>query len=348
MAQVDSIYLNCVIYIYKSEHDARAGEQIGGSGFLVMYRFEKNPSHYAVYAVTNNHVINKCSDTVAIRINTIAGGWDVIATRPEDWIRHQNAADIRAIPIKPSLTRECSMIPTTGFLSKERMDAWNIGLGDETFMVGRFVNHEGRQRNTPSLRFGNIAMMPTEPIKDRYGIDQESFLVECRSIPGYSGSPVFVTLRQPEGAPRSEAYGPYGPLQQTTYLHAQQGVDPRGPWLLGVDWCHLSHEEPIFDVQGRDRVKRDDIVAQSNTAMAGVVPAWLLLELLNDEDFMRQREEEDRVITANNKRHHRGIVEDFADDSPTSQKTDAGAKIPIPTQDQFEDVLKKASRKIRP
>src|ERR1035437_9660989 len=186
VAKVDSEYLNCVVYIYKSERDAHAGEGFGGSGFLVAKPFRENPGHFAVYAVTNNHVINKCPQTVAVRLNTIDGRSDVIVTNPNDWIRHPDAADIRVIPIKPSGVHRYSMIPAAMFLSKDMVRDFNIGLVHDTFVVGRFVNHEGKQRNTPSLRFGNIAMMPPEPIKDQYGIDQESFLVECRSIPGYS------------------------------------------------------------------------------------------------------------------------------------------------------------------
>jgi hypothetical protein len=46
-------------------------------------------------------------------------------------------------------------------------------------MVGRFINHEGKQRNLPALRYGNIAMMPLEPIiQQETGITQESFFVK--------------------------------------------------------------------------------------------------------------------------------------------------------------------------
>ena len=59
-------------------------------------------------------------------------------------------------------------------------------------MVGRFVSHEGKQQNSPAVRFGNIAMMQKEKIIDERGVAQESFLVEIRSLPGYSGSAVLI------------------------------------------------------------------------------------------------------------------------------------------------------------
>ena len=65
------------------------------------------------------------------------------------------------------------------------------------FVVGQLVNSQGKVRNIPSTRFGNIAQMPYEPIEqDRvFGkFQQESFLVEARSIIGFSGSPIFLIL----------------------------------------------------------------------------------------------------------------------------------------------------------
>jgi hypothetical protein len=52
------------------------------------------------------------------------------------------------------------------------------------FMVGRVITHEGKQKNLPSARFGNITMMPVEPLRHMRGINQESFVVEMRSIGG--------------------------------------------------------------------------------------------------------------------------------------------------------------------
>jgi len=53
--------------------------------------------------------------------------------------------------------------------------------------MGRFVNAEGRLRNVPTLRFGTIAQIPIEKVDG-----QVSFLVEARSIPGFSGTPVVI------------------------------------------------------------------------------------------------------------------------------------------------------------
>jgi hypothetical protein len=65
-----------------------------------------------------------------------------------------------------------------------RMDQLNIGVGDEVFMIGRFISHQGLNRSQPLARFGNIAMMPGERVRDGRGFDVEAFLVEMRSLSG--------------------------------------------------------------------------------------------------------------------------------------------------------------------
>ena len=60
-------------------------------------------------------------------------------------------------------------------------------------LVG-FGGIDGGQKNTPSARFGNMSMMPEKPIRRADGILQESYLLEMRSINGYSGSPAFVHI----------------------------------------------------------------------------------------------------------------------------------------------------------
>lgn len=52
------------------------------------------------------------------------------------------------------------------------------------FFLGRFVTHDGKQRNLPTVRFGNLATMPWEPVLTERGLRQESFLVEARSLSG--------------------------------------------------------------------------------------------------------------------------------------------------------------------
>ncbi len=70
-----------------------------------------------------------------------------------------------------------SQIEFKDFVTPDLIADEDIGIGDDTVMVGRFVSHEGKQRNSPSVRFGNIAMMNGETVYNaELGINQESFL----------------------------------------------------------------------------------------------------------------------------------------------------------------------------
>jgi hypothetical protein len=84
------------------------------------------------------------------------------------------------------------MIPTSEFATQDMVTREEIGVGDDVFMFGMLVDHEGRQQNTPVVRFGHISLMPHDPIPLGAGVLQECFLADCESIGGFSGSPVFL------------------------------------------------------------------------------------------------------------------------------------------------------------
>lgn len=111
-----------------------------------------------------------------------------------------------------------------------------------------------------------------ETITDEYGCRQESFLVEARSLAGYSGSPVFVY----KSAGMDSDTGEVKP-----YVSASV-------FLLGVDWCHLHRWEPVLEADRQTRVQPPQWVKR-NAGMAGVIPAWKIAELLNDPEVLGVR-----------------------------------------------------------
>ena len=84
-------------------------------------------------------------------------------------------------------------VPTTTFLDKGDQ-AYNIGYGDDVFLVGRLISQSGQEKNTPVARFGTIALLADEdePIKDHRGV----FNQRCHSISGFSGSHCFRAKRE--------------------------------------------------------------------------------------------------------------------------------------------------------
>jgi Trypsin-like peptidase domain len=197
MPRVFDYYADSVVYIYGSLADAKSGEQQGGSGFIVTVYFQNNPEWGEVYIVTNTHVVSGCR-TPVVRFNRNDGKTEYFESEKHQWILHPDGDDVSVLPFEVA-TLEClkvAPIPLHFFITHEIVDKQDVGIGDDTFMIGRFISHEGKQQNMPAIRFGNIAMMPKERIGLETGISQEGFLVESRSLPGYSGSPVFLYSTQ--------------------------------------------------------------------------------------------------------------------------------------------------------
>jgi len=332
--------------------DAKLGEHFGGSGFLVSVHLEQNPLWWNGYVVTNWHVIRR-ADCAVIRLN---GSVEFIETSPNEWFRHPDGDDIAVIPVDLQYEHlRFWSIDIKYFVTPQLIFEEDIGIGDDTIMVGRFVSHEGQQRNSPAARFGNIAMMAGEKIQTKER-DQEAFLVEVRSLPGYSGSPVFIyspcAMNDMSERRGGRKKGEYLPGQnpsirkegQVTVTNFDLGdlywTHPKGPFLLGIDFCHLNRREMVREQNG-DKVRQGWYV-EENTGMAGVIPAWKIAEVLNGEALKKMRENDDREVT---ERVARAGVSLDADFPERMQTTKEGVDIPVPSKEDFESALKKASRK---
>src|SRR5262245_51386850 len=267
----------CVFYVYPDQATALAGERAGGSGFFVGRQSQVFEERYYVYAVTNRHVIARCGPSPVLTLHTDRGGLGFVATPSDKWVFHGDCDDLAALPVLlPPQFRHKFIAEEKLFLTKELMEKHDIGPGDDVFLLGRYVNHEGRQQNWPSLRFGHISMMNWEPItQEGSGLAQESFVIECRSIGGYSGSPVFVWSPPGSSRPQSDS------------IEMRQ----LGPWLLGVDWGHLRMTESVADAGGKPHP--DGWRVATNSGMAGVVPVWKLVELLDQPELKEGRDREE-------------------------------------------------------
>lgn len=277
--RVNDDILDCVIYLYPSVADADVGRHIGGSGFLVGIPAKTVPGNF-IYAVTNRHVIE--GGSACIRLNTMTGAKDTRDYDERHWTFHPDGDDLAVctMPAMEASIYKYRHVPSEILLTKERATELNIGPGDDVNVVGRFINHEGRQRNLPTMRFGNIAQMPWEPIQQirvsGEPFDQESWLVEARSIGGYSGSPVFVEIN---------------PLWDRLNGYKME----RGwRYLLGVDWGHINSWEPVRTPNDPHPIFR----VRGNTGMMAVVPSWKLIDLLNLPALVERRAKDEELVKA--------------------------------------------------
>jgi hypothetical protein len=348
-------FTDMAVYIYGSLEDADEGARFGGSGFLVAVPHETNPSDTSGYIVSNKHVVEDC-DTPTIRINRKDGTKpECIVTHQDEWKTPTDGHDIAVLPLKAAW-QELNIMPLflELFVDREKVVSEDIGIGDDTVMVGRFISHDGKQRNTPAVRFGNIAMMDGEKIvHPRYRTEQESFLIEIRSLPGYSGSGVLIyspcamndmsqRRRGKNRPPITRGTGAHLAPEEAEALYAL--ARRKGPYLLGIDFCHLQSKSEIFtgkDEMGRDIPHPYGWYVRQNSGMAAVIPAWKIHEVLKCEEFIEQRRKE----TERNTHNSEGVALDSVRPRAT-QTTPKGLEIPVRSEVDFAGALKKASRKV--
>jgi hypothetical protein len=272
MPQIVRDYLELVFYVYDSKQGALGAEpewDRGGTGFFVAVPFEGATSEGSLYAVTAAHVVRD-QPRVFLRINKKDGNVVIVPIEQSAWQYHPSGDDIAVAPIDDS-SLDVYAIPSQQFLSEKVVDLYALGIGDETFAVGRFINHEGKQRNTPAVRFGNIAMLPLEPILNpRTEQAHPAYLIETRSQSGYSGAPVFIYL--------------VGGGQRWIGMDRGMFSGSQGPWLLGLLWGYTQAKAEKF---GYPQVFQ--------TGLAAVVPVSRLVELLGSEPLARTHREAEEL-----------------------------------------------------
>lgn len=291
------------------------GIQLAGTAFFVVIGAHEIGYVFG-YVVTAKHVIVAVQRTsvdgkALLRVNMKAGPSQFVETRVFDWQFHPNepSVDVAVLPLwLPRDQVDFLPIPVEMAATNKVIQDEAIGVGDDVFLTGLFVNHVGRNRNLPIVRAGNIALMPEEPVQTAELGPIDAFLVETRSIGGLSGSPVFVYT----GSMR---------LIGNTNL---MGGGNRFYWL-GLMHGHWSIEAPGHDDLTKDAFENERV----NMGIAIVVPVSRILEVINQEVFVKARQQK--------------IEETQKATLPQADTMDA----PL-TKEAFEDTLKKVNRPITP
>jgi hypothetical protein len=190
--------LNTVFFLYENEEDARRGENSGGTGFLVAVYSDQfgAPNHY-IHGVTNYHVAvsnSKGSSASVIRINRKIGPPEIFDLDPSQWVFRPRWHDIAVSPplnINSTVHDAVPLLGESWWLSSSQETADEIGPADDIFMIGRFIDYDGAETNSPALRFGHISIKDAK-IEQPTGFLGRSIVVDLHSRSGFSGSPVIV------------------------------------------------------------------------------------------------------------------------------------------------------------
>jgi hypothetical protein len=311
---VDEQFRQCVAFLLVDRYDqdthALKKVPVATTFFVGM---PVGGSASAVYAVSARHVIDgtRSDGTLYIRFNLKQGGFSDFPTDQDSWICHPST-DVAVIPLNASAEQaDIKYISIGMLLSDDAVVNRRIGTGDEVFFVGLFSQFSGQERNQPILRFGNISLMPHEPIPAKLypgtghaPVLIDAYLVEARSWGGQSGSPAFVYYR-PDRDPGMVHIG--GP----------------GPELLGLVHGHHNIQEEVSftgNVFGKGKVP-------INAGIAVVVPAQKIIDVLMQEDLVKDREE---------------MLKKLQQAQPVPTPDTAISEGPF-TKEDFTDVLKKVS-----
>ena len=259
---LDNTLRKCVGYIALPE--AEGFRPIGTFSFVG----DSNAGRTRCYAVTARHVIDGAAfwghKWVIIRLNKSGGGLQLYRTPVEGWIGHDDpAVDVVAYPMGIGDGNDHMAFPLNYVLSPDHLADLHIGIAHPVFMVGLFRHHHGTERNIPIVRLGTIAAMNEEPVQTKV-YKREALLIECRSIGGLSGSPVFVKIPNSFLVPEGAMPPKYAP----------------GTYLLGVVHGH-------FDDVGKGSTPDTEDVAFGsgvNTGIAIVTPGVKVSELINQMD----------------------------------------------------------------
>ena len=264
----------CVAFVgYKNAE----GMKWAGTAFFVAMQIPYTDRSFG-FAVTAKHVIDgirrKSTDKrVYLRLNFKDADASFSSTELDEWKTHPNDPSVDVAVMKffiPGDVTDHLYFGSQDFARKDVIKNEGIDIGEEVFFAGLFYGHTGRKKNIPIIRVGNISAMPEEPVYTPEFGDIEAYLVEARSIGGLSGSPVFVHLG----------------LVRNVDGRVQFATRKEGPyWLLGL--MHGHWDVSLLEI---DSPQLDDNTSEKvNVGIGVVVPAYKILEVMNQPLFVEMR-----------------------------------------------------------
>lgn len=275
---------------------------VGGTGFIVNREVEKGKGQ--LFLVSNKHVLkpksvdpaasNKAAFAVMHITKKDKGGelliepirvmlrdekgrdlWtghpvedvDVAVLRITDYIAE--AGEIKAL-------YKIGYIKESDFATDQYVKDTHLNIGDQVVVLGYPINIVEGRSSIPVARGGVIGTPP-----DRKFRGKDFFLIDCATIRGSSGSPVFVPVR-----PYAVSY------DETKKLTTINSMQPYFPKLLGIvsatvsDWELIIRRTDAFGAPPKETSVMD-------TANFGIVfPAKVISETLDSTGVKRYESKE--------------------------------------------------------
>jgi hypothetical protein len=280
----------CSVFVgYHSKESHPSAISPTGTGFLV---FTGEASSAGIYLVTAGHVAKTLgADPFVIRFNDKDGAGRLDHIDNAEWHYHDDeSVDVAVMQYMPPDWADCSIMPASEFVDDFKLQHYDIGPGDAAYLVGLFHLHVGKDRNLVTVHTGHIALMPTdEKLETNDGAVSNVYLIEMQTLPGSSGSPVYIR-------PTIEFMAKDTKVDIDSLAHAE-GRD----YLLGV-WIAAWPGKPDKILAAAKKLHQTTWIP---VGMGIVVPASAIKHILESYDLVEAR----RIVTETKVRERMAILQ---------------------------------------
>jgi hypothetical protein len=244
-----------------------------GTAFIVGYPVPDRPEKYFPLVVTAKHVVGDAAEIVgrfSMEGDQIGiAKYDIAQLRKDGdvWEHPEDGVDLLVFRSPHFEKVKYRPLAITNIASKEIFTQEEIAPTDKVVFPCMLVHFMGTTQNYPIIRDGSVALIPDEPVPLEYDVGkrhittrQQIIMIDATSIPGASGSPVFLWP---------------GP-------RAKGGVYSLGTksWLLGIMHGFFQFPREAREVETQ---LSKYTVFDENTRIAIIFPSWRLLEILSGE-----------------------------------------------------------------
>jgi hypothetical protein len=257
-----------------------------------MSRFDTRHIPPHIYAVTNYHVAVRGGASV-IRINCHDEPPAIFALDPSDWKFVPNGDDIAVTRLTLNPFRHRFNVLTLDyFVRPDQVQNRYIRAGEDVFMVGRFMDHDGGEVNMPAVRFGHVSVMPTPIDIPEIGRPRDYYCVDVHSRSGFSGSPVFAYKTIGSDLTGEDLRNL---MERTVNAAKGERIAPPRPYLglLGIHCAQFPEPLPIERVE--NATSKEYVVGLSGMTL--VAPSWAIIEAMNLPELQKERDALDAAAT---------------------------------------------------
>lgn len=280
MPDIMDIIASTVIFLFSIGQNP----QPIGTGFIVGYPMPNRDNAFIPLVVTAKHVIGNRQKVLG-RFSTQEGAstafvqYDIAALKnSNDFWEYPNddGVDIAVFRSLHYKGTKYNAFPIDLIATKATFEQEKIRQTDRIIFPGLLINFMGSSANYPVFRDGTIALIPSETVPMQYKVGnkrivtkQEVILVDATSVPGASGSPIFLW--------------PDPRLKGRTYT-----MGGTKPYLLGV--MHGFYPAVPREVLKTEASESKTMYAE-NSGIAIVFPSWKLHDILKHEPLKERMNE---------------------------------------------------------